>query len=317
MEDGSWRRELEGLFKFASSQQEALTGAEACFKLQLLGDHVHTDTAVLIRAIILASDGKCVGNAVHHAQDSGQTVLLRVRFGDWEVLRFRGSAVRAFWTLPVTSPDGLILDATVGPAFLAADAYLSHHETVQLAELYCGGFCGWSQAAWSISRHGPRITPTWQLDSCGRLAPFIRTMHPTTQLVLDPEDFNALDPQDPAFVCAKVQDRWWQRIWTLRPPHVATLSPPCQPWSTAGRLGGLHTEDGRLPLVTAKILEVVKVPVICMEEVQGFLQHSDFPEVMKAFVTAGYKKVWGRVLQLSEVAPTHRPSLGSSCLLLP
>ena len=81
------------------------------------------------------------------------------------------------------------------------------------------------------------------------------------QPVYGPEDLAKLDADSPAFICAQVQDDWWYRVWLHRPPHLLTLPPPCQPWSTAGRSGGLDAVDGRLPLLLAKVLKATRVPL--------------------------------------------------------
>ena len=305
LQGDDWQTNLDGLFRFAQPWVGDDWQQATCFVLQHFGEAIRCDNEVLVRVHILRHAS---GLKVELAPPSGQ-VLLRARSEDWEIVSKGEGPFRALWTQVALGSSGPILDATVGPAFLATQVRIGGPEQISVAELFCGGFCGWTQAAYSLNTMGPKLYTSWKLDCDSALRPFIQTVSPKAYFVNGPEDFSAAPQDSTLVVFAKLQDSWWHRVWAQRPPHLVCLSPPCQPWSTAGRSGGLQTVNGRLLPLAAKILSAVEVPLLCLEEVQGFLHHRDYPLVMRAFQAGDYRVIWQQQLQLSEVMPTHRARL--------
>ncbi|CAE7242092.1 unnamed protein product [Symbiodinium sp. CCMP2592] len=136
----------------------------------------------------------------------------------------------------------------------------------------------------------------------------MRAMMPELQVANTSGDLMDADPDEgPILLLANVEHSWWHKIWHTKPPHILACSPPCQPWSEAGHGSGLESADGRLLLQLASIMRVVRVKVVCLEEVVGFSRHADYPAVMQAWHEAGYRRLFESTLQLSEVLPTRRP----------
>ena len=46
------------------------------------------------------------------------------------------------------------------------------------------------------------------------------------------------------FIRAELDAAWWQCVFELRPVQIVCMSPPCQPWSTAGKRSGLQVPEG-------------------------------------------------------------------------
>ena len=99
---------------------------------------------------------------------------------------------------------------------------------------------------------------------------------------------------------------WWMRIFAQRPPHIAAISAPCPPWSRAASAPGLKHHDGRLLLRMADVCGSARVPVVVLEQVEGFPQHPDFQEVCRAWTLSGYKVLWQCTLDTQAILPAAR-----------
>ena len=305
-----WWPEIRNLFHFAKSSPVGLDGQCACFELQLDGPAVETSDSVLVRVTILQQiEGDVTGDSVafRAARAPRSKAVLRMPYAVWNSVGQRCKTVRALWSHVHVQQDIVILDATVGNAFVTGDVILQQFENVQIAELFCGGFAGWTQAAWCLSDQGIKIRTSWLLDIDDETAAPLHAMMPDLQVAVSASELLALDPEDgPILVQANMEHDWWHQIWGIAPPQILVVSPPCQPWSDAGSQGGLENPDGRLLLLLASILRVVRVPIVCLEEVVGFAKHKDFQSVMLAWQEAGYRRVYESSLPLAEVSPTRR-----------
>ena len=305
-----WWADLRSLFQFASESLECLHGQCACFDLELNGAPIFTDDSVLVRVVVRQQlTVRVADGAVHDAAPAtpNSKAVLRMRLEDWAAIGTNCSRVRALWTQVCINEQVVILDATRGPAFLACTVATRQDETLQMVELFSGGFSGWSQAAWAIREMGYPISTSWLLDIEDNYDKPMQAQDRTTQIVRTAADLAEADfSGGPVAIFANIEHQWWHRAWIRAPPHLLVASPPCQPWSSAGQQSGLSSPDGRLVLLLAAICRVTQVPVVCLEEVQGFRSHPDFPTVLEAWKEAGYDCVSQQSLQLSEVAPTWR-----------
>ena len=304
------------LFHFAQNSPVELDGETSCFELAVQGSPIETDDGVLVRVTILQHLQGCLSG------DSIETIaidhpcrkaVLRMNHGHWAAVGRHSRTIRAMWTQVHVRDTVVILDATQGPAFLTGDVQYRQDEVLHMAEIFSGGFAGWTQAGWVLQEMRCPVRTDWLLDieeavqaSLEALMPQLRTVRTAPELP-DETDFAT-----PIFLSANVEHTWWHGIWSLGPPDIVTLSPPCQPWSTAGQQGGLSTADGRLLLLLADIMSAIQTPVVCLEEVAGFFSRQDYAQVMQAWASAGYHCIYNQSLQLAEVAPTWR----KRCLLV-
>ena len=308
-----WWQDYKNLFAFASTAVGNLDGTQACFHLRKEGSPVFCDDSVLVRARILQElqttleDGRV---SVLSADSPQRLAVLRVTYADWNTLGQHCQSFRALWAGVRVRDEVVVLDTTTGPAFLTADVVLQENETIQVAELFSGGFAGWSQATWLLSTLGVPIRTSWMLEMEDHLFPPLQTMEPDLQPVSTKTELEAVDCElAPVALMANIEHDWWHGIWTRAAPHMLVMSPPCQPWATPGRGQGLDTPDGRLLLRVAALMQAVRTPVVCIEEVAGFAAHPHFADVMEAWREAGYQLVSREMLQLAEVAPTWRRRL--------
>ena len=307
----NWWPEIRDLFAFADQSFQDLQGQCACFELAVEGAEVDAGDSILVRVRVLQQlEGTVVEHGVTVSRTSlpGSKAVLRLPYAMWNQVGCHCTTLRALWTQVRVQQDIVILDATKGHSFIAGDALLRQQEDVKVAEIFCGGFAGWTQAAWSLSDQGVRIRTSWLMDVDDDTIPSLRAQMPDLQIASTAVDVLEVDPADgPVLLPANIEHPWWYKIWSVIVPHILVCSPPCQPWSDAGNGAGLECADGRLLLLLASILKVVRTPVVCLEQVAGFARHKDAPVVFQAWREAGYRKLYEETLQLAEVAPTRRP----------
>ena len=184
---------------------------------------------------------------------------------------------------------------------------MQRHEVLQAAEIFAGGFAGWSRALFSLRDGGVRTHMSWMLERDSACCTALQAMDNNVVTITSAEDIPAAtQPCDTALLPVDFRQTWWRKVLHLRPVHLAFVSPPCQPWSRAGKGEGLASQDGSILLELAQLLQVTNIPVVVLEEVEGFPHHKDFSTVCAAMRRAGYCCRWKATLQLSDIAPASR-----------
>ncbi|CAE7237381.1 unnamed protein product [Symbiodinium sp. CCMP2592] len=309
METQTWNR-LQGLYSFANTSPTALDGETSCFELEIVGQPVQCESSVLVRVHILQHlqttlrDGSVVPIALEHPN---RKAVLRMTSAQWASMGVFCRYIRALWTQVRVNDTVVVLDSVRSPAFLAGDVRYRNDDVIHAAEIFCGGFAGWTQAAWVLKDAGCPLQMDWLLDIQEDLRESLEVLLPDLLVANTPLELEEhMQTDNPVFVAANFEHTWWNTAWALKPVDMVVCSPPCQPWSSAGQQAGLNCPDGRLLIQLANLMCVVRVPVVCLEEVAGFCEHSDFAEVMQAWRAAGYECVFKESLQLADVLPTWR-----------
>ena len=232
----------------------------------------------------------------------GGTVILRATFQDYEVLLRHVDKVKVLQTF-VQSQDGVtILDATGVPTFYAGHVVTQQHEALQVAEIFAGGFPGWPRAVSSLRDGGLPIHVSWLLERDPDCWASLSVLDSDLVTVSAPANIPSPSQHSGTiFLSTDFRDEWWRRVTHMRPVDLAVVSPPCQPWSSAGKSRGLMAEDGRLLLEVVSYLRVSGVPAVAFEEVDGFVHHKHFGIFYAAMRSAGFVCLWRSLLQLSEV----------------
>ena len=95
---------------------------------------------------------------------------------------------------------------------------------MQVAEVFCGGFSGFSQALSLLHKAFLPFTPC--MEAMGPGSTEISTDPGPESALSHSTDFDDLSPEDNVLVQANVVDEWWFRIFTHRPIHIATVRLP-------------------------------------------------------------------------------------------
>ena len=288
-------REWDRLKCTASALDPSLVGTIQNLIVEPFGDAVHQGPNVLTRAYVVEP---CSRHTTEHK------VVLKVSSADWVACSCRVGALKVLQTRISLDTDGFWLDATQVGSFLVAVAPLT---TETVAEIFSGGFAGWTQAISVMQRQGVPIHVAWQLDCCEDAHAMLRPQQPDLSVVSAPEDLKpSLEDPKPLQLCVDFRERWWMQVALYRPPNIMTFSAPCPPLSRAPRQGGLCTSDGRLLIGVARVLALLEPSVALIEQVEGFGLHPHYPRVLQEFSQAGYDLCWRSTQDLGELLPSSR-----------
>ena len=148
----------------------------------------------------------------------------------------------------------------------------------------------------------------WTVEADHRCEPSQTCIHPQAKVVSSLEELQAVTAQHtgPLHIRADVTHSWWQSAFLTSPISIATVSAPCQPWSTAGRESGLSCQDGRLLLHLARVCGQRAIPVVVIEQVAGFPHHAHYEQVLSAWRQEGYAMICRGTVNLHDVLPSSR-----------
>ena len=237
----------------------------------------------------------------------GQRVLVAVSEAIYQSVVVHSSTIRVLQARVQTGSELPIIDTCSGLALVAGAVLLQRTEVIEVAELFCGGFNGWSQGLRILRTFGYDCRMKWLLDTAEECFEGSRQVNPGLRKVYTQEQLleQCFDP-DPCFVCASLEHTWWAQGMAITQPQVARVSAPCQPWSVGGQGSGLEDADGRLLLHLFGQLSALQTPVVVMEQVPGFRHHPHYDQVCQAWQDAGYVEAWSGILDLIEIAPVTR-----------
>eukprot|EP00438_Fugacium_kawagutii_P019037 Skav208704 [mRNA] locus=scaffold42:439639:444144:- [translate_table: standard] len=176
----------------------------------------------------------------------------------------------------------------------------------RVAELF-GGLGGWSYA----SQHAG-IHPVAIVDVDGKVCHACAKAFGTTVMSVDEFYQHALDTCEhaehvkPVVVhCTIYETKLWAAL-TLLNVAVILASPPCQPWSTTGRQGGLSTPEGLLFCSLLDRAAACRMHAVVCENVVGFPNHADYQDVLAQAAVKGLKLVDGGLIACQRLVPVIR-----------
>ena len=313
MNTDSFWDDMQDVFHFALGNAAFVQGQHACYCLKLLGPTITSEDSVLIKAVIDdEAQLRCSNRGPPHlvppcVSGVGGKVILRATVQDYQFLLRHVTSVRVLQAFTQTQQGVTIIDATCSASFFAGHVPTAVHESLRVAEVFAGGFSGWSRAAATLRQGGIPLRVSWSLERDPACWPLIQAVDSSVHLVSSPEEIEpAVQPSDTLLLAADFHDGWWHRVLHQRPVDLAVISPPCQPWSLAGKSHGFRDVDGMLLLHVVELLRVASIPAVAFEEVAGFARHEHFEAFMRAMHHAGFACVWKAPLELGEVGPATR-----------
>eukprot|EP00439_Symbiodinium_sp_Y106_P041245 s380_g5.t1 len=237
----------------------------------------------------------------------GQRVLVAVSEAIYQSVVVHSSTIRVLQARVLSGSELPIIDTCSGLALVAGAVLLQRTEVIEVAELFCGGFNGWSQGLRILRTFGYDCRMKWLLDTAEECFEGSRQVNPGLRKVYTQEQLlEQCFDTDPCFVCASLEHTWWAQGMAITQPQVACVSAPCQPWSVGGQGSGLEDAEGRLLLHLFGQLSALQTPVVVMEQVPGFRHHPHYDQVCQAWQDAGYVEAWSGILDLIEIAPVTR-----------
>ena len=300
LEQLEWKR----LLLHAQQVSPLLVGQTHNFAVQPVGEPVFKQQQVWVRADVLPGPDRTSYDIIQEA--STRRVLLQMRSADWPMISNASGTLKVLQaTLRVQDSD-FILDCTDLNTVLVVACPTRSDTSLRVAEFFCGGFAGWSQAAYLMHENGVPLHMSWTIDVDPDCCDMLSCQQHGWREVTCLQELNDLPDKGPFHLSADINWAWWLRAFLHSPIEVACVSPPCQPWSRAGRESGLASSEGSLVLRMIDILGAFQIPLVLFEQVANFPQHPHFDFVMAAWKDAGYKVLWQATLDLVDVLPGHR-----------
>ena len=178
----------------------------------------------------------------------------------------------------------------------------SRRGDLQVAELF-GGIAGWSEAS-EMFGCVPRLVIEKDEGTAQCCAKKLKCEVMKAEVYVNQIlQGNVIDK---VVLCDNVNSRWVWMALTLANCDCTLGSPPCQPWSTAGKGLGLQSEDGMIFSETLQWGARAHISVMLMENVPGFSKHQDFPKVVSRAMVDGWKLALYGVFQSGLMRPILR-----------
>ena len=282
------------------------------FTVVVHGQPSYVDGDVLVRADI--QEARAGFKALPPSKQSwtSRSCLVRLRRVEWDILRHCDTTWKIVQASVKSAWRDYVLDCTGVYTVVVARAVLTQDTTIQVAELFSGGFAGWAQAAYILQRTGVPIHSSWSVDrdpTCRGMTAAACPNHKVARNWYELDHLRFSKDENHWHIQADIEDDWWLAAAQTRPVHVFTVSAPCQPWSRSGSGAGLASSDGAAMLRAADVCGFLETPLVALEQVEGFLHHKDGQAVLDGWRQAGYRVVWQETLDLADVLPVSRKRL--------
>lgn len=187
-----------------------------------------------------------------------------------------------------------------------------HSKSLTVAEMFCGGFSGWSYGLQGLVQRGISLHHLWGID---RDADCIKAYSITHQPHLVGYDADELWTKIRGFhengkvphtlIHADIKDKWWL---TLFPDLIEVLvaSPPCPPWVVTNDSPGFNRSDGLTLLSMLECIALIRPCIVVIEEVATIMKHAQWPIIQAMIGWANYRVHACHALNLIDHAPQNR-----------
>lgn len=108
-------------------------------------------------------------------------------------------------------------------------------------------------------------------------------------------------------IVADIQEAGWRQSVFVHDPNVWAISAPCISWSGAGEESGFFSQGGMTLLTSIGLARLARPRALLIEQVRNFENHHHYPLFNKLIVWAGYKLVFSKIIEASDVLPMKRP----------
>ena len=296
--------DVKALYDASTSLQLGPLSNCAAFHVQLDGRCHKEGCDYLLPGTLLAG---WFESSNQFAMDSHVKVVVRMAAPVYESVARHTNRLRILQASVKFGDDLPVIDTCAGLSVVAGAFVQQQHTQLEVAELFSGGFCGWSQGVQVLRSFGLPVRVRWLLDSEESCFHGARLQHEgLVQVVDQTELWQPVEQAKPAFLWTTLESVWWAQGLASSRPSIVAVSAPCQPWSAAAASHGLNDIDGRLLLHVFAILAAVRPAIILLEQVEGFKAHPHFPLVQQAWQDAGFRECWSSVLDLVEACPGSR-----------
>ena len=184
---------------------------------------------------------------------------------------------------------------------------------IKCAELFCGGFSGWTHAIEAMRCSLLPLRHVWALDmDFLAVQTYVKSHKGSAHINCNRQAWehrnfqSMMEEQSRPVFQADIRDAWYLNHVPNDDLDVMVLSPPCQPWSKAHTSQGFNRADGKTLVFAITKASCLRPKVLILEEVAQFGKHDQFPLVSTLFEWAGFEVVDYQTLNLNKLLPQNR-----------
>ena len=162
--------DMGSLFDFALGDIGGHLGLHSCYCLKLLPQVAYKDSCVFIKAevddeaqIHCATSGPMQVTKPEVPIRGGKLVLL-ASYQDYEAVLRHVERVKVLRAFVDKDDNDVVLDATGNICFFSGAVPTRIGETLQIAEIFAGGFGGWPRAVATLKEEGVKAHVSWMLE---------------------------------------------------------------------------------------------------------------------------------------------------------
>ena len=187
--------------------------------------------------------------------------------------------------------------------------------TVFMAEVFAGGFGGWSHAVNALNQIGGSIRRLWAIDRDPECAFRFAKSHDVTHVCDGPrqcwQQCNEMnhDKSTSFFLISNLKFLWWTPLMRVQGLDIWATSPPCPAWSLANSPPGFARADGLILVNLIGLVAACRPKVLLVENVSGMKAHKHFPLILALLRWAGYAVKHSGCSDVGQVMPQHRDRL--------
>eukprot|EP00438_Fugacium_kawagutii_P004014 Skav222474 [mRNA] locus=scaffold242:88767:93158:+ [translate_table: standard] len=176
------------------------------------------------------------------------------------------------------------------------------------AELFAGGFGGWSHAMRTSQKLVQNPFTCQVAIDCDACAINMFSANHDAEIIPSKDDPRCYDSDSPKTkaIVTHIQDGQWFHWIALSEVDIYLSSPPCPAWSFGADMAGYMRTDGQQTLQLAKVCRLTQPKVVLVENVNGFQSHPHFSITVSVFRWAGYLLRDTFDSDLADVSPASR-----------
>ena len=181
-------------------------------------------------------------------------------------------------------------------------------DRLTMLELFAGGYGGWAHAAKHLGKMGFPSTSIVAVEANPEYALQYAITHNAflcrDSTKITKAHFESIETD--VILNMRIQDAAWHTFLAEVSPPLWTLSPPCQPFSKAGKEGGLNSQDGMIFAECILMARIHRPVALLIEEVEAFQAHPHYKYITEIAHYAGYRFYHAQAHDLIDVAPARR-----------
>ena len=185
---------------------------------------------------------------------------------------------------------------------------------IVVAELFSGGFSGWTHGVKSLIGQGVNLHHRWAVDRDPDCIEAYNRSHSPDLIATSPQkfwsEFGELNEgsglgREHILIHSAIGDRWWL---TAFPESVDLFvaSPPCPPWAITNSSPGFSRSDGLTFAHMVAYIAWIRPKIVIIENIATIVRHPHWKIIVALFHWAGYNIRGHHNLNLLDHVPQRR-----------